>query len=478
MRLPRPHHNLTLLALGLGTLSYSLQQTMVVPALPSLQREFHTTTAWATWIFTSFLLMSCVATPIIGRLGDQYGKKRLLTISLVVFVASCAGAALANSIWTIVLFRLVQGASGAVLPLSFAIVNDEFPRERAGGAIGMISATMSIGGGLGLPLSGVFVDHVSWRFIFICSGLVATVALVLVVLVVPESPLKTRSRVDYPGAALLATLLISFLLALSEGDDWGWLSGRTIGLFAAAAVLLPVWIAVERRRDDPLVDMRMLANRTVAFTNLASLLGGFGMLAGFVLLPQLAQIPSHLPADVARLVHYGFGMNATEAGLLMVPGAVIGILVAPFTGRAGARFGYRLLLVYGLATMGVSGALLAAFHDAPWQVIVTQAAGGTGGTFIMAAMAKLVVDAVRPQETGVAAGMNTVMRTLGGVVGGQVMGTILTTDRIAGTSVPAASAFTIGFAVAAGASLLAVLAAIRIVPRRRAAREVAPVAAG
>jgi EmrB/QacA subfamily drug resistance transporter len=421
--------------------------------------------------------MSCVATPILSRLGDQYGKKRLLAVSLGIFVASCVGASLAQNIATIVLFRLIQGASGAALPLSFAIVNDEFPRERAGGAIGMISATMSIGGGLGLPLSGVFVDHASWRWIFIVSGGVAALALALVLVAVPESPIKTRSRVDYTGAALLGTLLVSFLLALSEGDDWGWQSGRTLGLFAVTIVLLPVWIAVERRREDPLVDMRMLANRTVAFTNLASMLGGFGMLAGFVLLPQLAQMPTHLPPELARLVHYGFGLSATEAGLLMVPGAIIGILVAPFTGRMGLRFGYRALLVYGLATMAISGAALAAFHAAPWQVIVTQAAGGTGGTLIMAAMAKLVVDSVRPEETAVAAGMNSVMRILGGVIGGQVMGTLLTIDTIPNTNVPTSAAFTTGFAVAAGVSALAVLAAVRISPRRAPA-EVAPVAAG
>jgi MFS family permease len=259
----RTHHNVTLAALVLAALSYGLQQTMVLPALPALQHDLHTTTTWSTWIFTGFLLSSAVLTPLIGKLGDQHGKERLLAISLVIFLAGCIGAASAWDIWSLIGFRILQGAGGAVFPLSFAIVSDEFPREKTGQAIGTISAVFGASGGLGLPLSGLIVDHLSWRWLFVIAAVVVAAATVAVIAVVPESPIKTPSRLDLPGAALLTFVLVAFLLAISEGQRWGWGSARTLGLLGAAAVALAVWIPVELRVPEPLVDMRVMAERTV-----------------------------------------------------------------------------------------------------------------------------------------------------------------------------------------------------------------------
>jgi MFS family permease len=210
---PENRQTLTLATLVLAAFSYGLQQTMVLPALPHLQRDLHTTTTWSTWIFTGFLLSSAVLTPLIGKLGDQHGKGRLLTISLVIFLAGCIGAAAAWNIWSLIAFRVVQGAGGAVFPLSFAIIKDEFPRERSGTAIGAISAVFGAAGGLGLPLSGLIVDHLSWRWLFVIAAVVVAAATVAVVTLVPESPIKTPTRLDLPGAALLSLILATFLLA-------------------------------------------------------------------------------------------------------------------------------------------------------------------------------------------------------------------------------------------------------------------------
>src|SRR5436190_138858 len=200
---------------------------MIVPALPTLQRDLDTTTAWATWLLTGFLLVAAVSTPILGKLGDQYGKERLLVISLAIFFVGCVLAIFAWNIWSLIACRCLQGLGGAVFPLSFAIINDEFPREKVGTGVGMISAVFGIGGGLGLVLSGLLIDHLSWRWIFIVGAAGVGVAVVLVRRYVPESPIKTPSRVDFPGAALLAALLLSLLLALTEGDSWGWTSTAT-----------------------------------------------------------------------------------------------------------------------------------------------------------------------------------------------------------------------------------------------------------
>src|SRR4051812_31549797 len=193
---------------------------MIVPALPSLQRDLHTSTAWATWLLTAFLLVSAVATPVLGKLGDQYGKERLLLVSLCVFFVGCVAAIFAWDIWSLIAFRAVQGFGGAVFPLSFAIVFDEFPQEKVGSGVGMVSAILGIGGGLGLVLSGALVDYASWRWLFIVGAAFVGLAVLGVWRFVPESPVKTPSKLDPLGAALLSATLIALLIALTEGPTW------------------------------------------------------------------------------------------------------------------------------------------------------------------------------------------------------------------------------------------------------------------
>src|ERR671931_1506486 len=257
----RQHYNATLAILATAGTAFALQQTMVFPALPTLQRELHTTTTWVTWVLTVFLLVASVATPILGKLGDQYGKERLLVISLALFLAGSIGACAAWNIWSLIAWRALQGAGAAVFPLSYGIIRDEFPPEKVGIAIGLVSAVFGIGGGFGIVLSGLIVDNVSWRFLFIVGAVGIAVALILVHRFVPESPIKTPSRVDFVGASLLSGGLVSLLVALTEGEHWGWTSGRILGLFGAAAGLLVAWGVAELRVADPMVDMRMMAKR-------------------------------------------------------------------------------------------------------------------------------------------------------------------------------------------------------------------------
>src|SRR3989440_2484328 len=267
----RQHYNVTLAILPVAGTAYSLLQTMVIPALPAFRADLHTTNAWATWVLTVFLLVSAVATPVLGKLGDQYGKERLLVVSLVLFLVGCVGAAAAWNIWSLIGFRAVQGLGAAVFPLAFAIIRDEFPRERVGVAIGLISAVFGIGGGFGIVFSGLIVDHLSWRWLFIFGAIPVAVAIPLVHRFVPESPIKTPSRVDFVGAVLLSAGLICLLLAMTEGESWGWASSRILGLFAGGAASFAAWVWAELRVPEPLIDMRMFVRREVAFTNLAAL---------------------------------------------------------------------------------------------------------------------------------------------------------------------------------------------------------------
>jgi EmrB/QacA subfamily drug resistance transporter len=468
----RQHYNVTLAILTLAGIAFALQQTMVIPALPALQRELHTTTTWVTWVLTVFLLVASVATPILGKLGDQYGKERLLVVSLGLFLLGSIVAALAWNIWALIGARAIQGAGGAVFPLSFGIIRDEFPREKVGVAIGLVSAVFGIGGGFGLVLSGVIVDHLSWRWLFIVGGLAIGVAVVLVHRFVPESPIKTPSRVDFVGASLLSGGLIALLLALTEGESWGWTSARTFGLFAAASVLLVAWGWAELRVADPMVDMRMLARREILFTNLTAMVAGFAMFGAFVLVPNFVEIPHGLSQSVQRLVDYGFDASATKAGLYLLPSSVTLLFAGPIAGLIGRRIGSKWPLAAGLVLVSASAGSLTEWHDEPWNVLAAMPVLGVGVGFAFASMATLITEAVRPTETGVATGMNTVMRTVGGVIGGQVGAALLAAHTIPHTNgVPSVVGFEVAFGISAVAALVGAGIAVFVTPPRLRRRE-------
>jgi EmrB/QacA subfamily drug resistance transporter len=458
----RQHHNVTLAILILAGISIALQQTMVVPALPALQREFDTTTAWATWLLTGFLLSASVATPLLGRLGDQYGKERLLLISLLIFFVGSVAAIFAPNIAVLIGCRVLQGAGAAVFPLSFAIIKDEFPPDKVGVAVGAVSAVFAVGGGLGLVLSGVIMDSLSWHWLFVVGAVAVGIAAILVHLFVPESPIKSPSRVDFVGATLLSIGLIALLVALTEGENWGWGSGRVMGLFAVAAVALVGWGYAETRVPDPMVDMRMLARRPVFFANLTGLIAGFAMFGSFVLVPNFVQIPE-------RVAGYGFGASATTTGLYLLPAAVAGFLMGPLAGVMGRRWGSKWPLSLGMALAAIALAMLAEWHDEPWQVVAAMLVFGLGIPMTFAAMANVIVSSVRPTETGVATAMNTVMRTIGGVIGGQVGAAILTAKTIEGVGLPEESAFTDAFWISCLGAAVGAAVALLITPGRRAA---------
>ena len=469
----RQHYGLTLGILTLGTTAYALQQTMVVPALPELQRELDAPTTWVTWVLTGFLLSAAVLTPILGKLGDRFGKERLLVASLLAFLVGCVACAIAPNIWALIAARIVSGAGGAVFPLSFGIIRDEFPADRVKVGIGLLSAVFGVGGGLGLVLSGVLIDNLSWRWIFVVGAAAVAVAVVLVHRFVPESPVRSQSRVDVPGAILFSVMLIALLLALSEGEGWGWTSPAVLGLFGLSLIAGVMWVLFELHVDEPLIDMRVLADRPVLLTNTTALISGFAMFGSFVLVPGFVQAPGDLPDAIASHLGYGFGATATTTGLYLLPGSLLMLFAGPLAGVFGRRVGSKWPLSIGMALVMLGAGALAALHDEPWQIIVAMACLSVGVGFSFAAMAALVTEAVRPTETGVATGINTVMRTVGGVMGAQIGAAILSADTLAGTAVPAESAYVSAFVLAAVAAGCGAVIALFVTPtgirRRRVA---------
>jgi MFS family permease len=342
-----------------------------------------------------------------------------------------------------------------MMPATLSIITNAFPPEERGKAIGTWAGVSAMALAIGPVVGGFLVEHVSWQSVFFLNIPVAIGAVVVTLFATHESRDETVDRiVDVPGVVAITVGLGSLVLALVESNSWGWGSPRIVGLFAASAVLAAAWVAVELRVPEPMIDMRMLAQRTVLFTNLTALFAGFAMFGAFVLVPNLLELPRGLPAAIADQVHFGFGASPTRTGLYLLPGALLGFFSGPLGGVVGRRYGSRLPLVLGMAIAAVGIAGLAFWHHEAWQVVAAQAVLGIGVPLSFAAMANLIVGAVRLTETGVATGMNTVMRTIGGVIGGQIGAAILTADRIPGTPVPSESAFTAAFAMAAAVAIV------------------------
>lgn len=453
----RQHYGTTLLILFCAALAYALAQTMVAPALPEIQHHFNTNTTTVTFVLTGFLLTSSVATPIMGRLGDMYGKNRLLVIVLILFAAGSLVSALASSIWMMIAGRAIQGMGGAVFPIAFGIIRDEFPREKVATGIGLISGTFGIGGGIGIVAAGPLVDNLGVSSIFWISTAVTIGAVVASYLFVPESPVKAPARIDWIGGLLLSGTLTSLLVGVSEGSSWGWTSPPVLALFATAALLLAIWIRFELRADEPLVDIRMLRDRPVWTTNLTGFLVGFSMFGSFVLIPQLVQIPSS--------TGFGFGATVTQAGLYMLPSSFSMLVAAPLAGWLGDRVGSRVPLIIGTGALAFSLGFLAVAHSAPWQIYLSSFTTGIGISFAFASMSNLIVDAVEQTKVGVATGINAIMRTIGGSLGGQIVASVLVAQTAA-SGLPLGSAFTTSFWIASAAALAAFFAAIAVPARR------------
>ena len=464
----RQHHNVTLAVLVTGALAYALSQTMIAPALPRIQAELDTTTTLVTFALTGYLLTASIATPIVGRLGDMFGKERLLVITLSIFGLGSLVCALSHSIEMLIAGRAIQGVGGAIFPLSFGIIRDEFPREKVATGIGLISATFGIGGGAGLVISGVIVDHVAYEWIFWLALIVVIPAAVATHRFVPESPIKSPARIDWGGAALLSGGLVALLVAVSEGNTWGWESPAFLGLIAVAAILIVTWIRYEARHPEPLVDMRMMRDRPVLTTNLTALLIGFGMFGSYILVPQFVQVPISSG--------FGFGASVTTAGLFMLPSALVMLVAGPISGLMGSRYGSKLPLLIGTTLACASFLMLAVWHSTHLAIYIATALMGLGIGFSFAAMANLIVEAVDQSQTGVATGMNTIMRTIGGAIGGQVAASIIA-GHLTASGLPAESGYTTAFAVSAFAVAMAVLAALAI-PGRLGAGSLAGVSRG
>jgi MFS family permease len=444
--------NVLLAVLALAGTVFAMMQALVIPALPRIQVSLGVNAAGAAWISTAYLLSACILTPVIGRLGEIAGKKRMMLASLAVFAAGTLVCAVAGNLGLLVAGRVIQGAAGGIYPLAFAIIRERLPRERVPGGIGLVSSLLGIGGGLGLVLPGPIMTRLSYQWLFWLSLIVIGAALVLAGRFIPaDGVAEAGARVPWRSSLLMAAGLSAVLIAVSESSAWHWESIRTLGLLAFGAAVLLAWGRMEARSSSPLVDLSLMRLRGVWPANAAALLIGVGMYASFLIIPELVQAPARLG--------YGFGASVTAAGLFMFPTAAAQLLLGPASGLLHRRFSLRTQLIAGQVACASGFASLALWHGAPWQIYVATSVLGVGFWLCLVALPNQVVSAVPAARTGSATAVNTVIRNAGGALGGQLAAAIIVSSVQASTGAPAASGYIGALILCAAATCLGAIVA-------------------
>lgn len=444
----------------------ALMQTIVIPLIAELPQLLDTSSSNASWVITATLLSAAITTPIIGRLGDMFGKRRMLIVSVIVLGIGCVVCAATSYLPLFLFGRVLQGAATSVIPLGISILRDELRPERVPTAIALVSATLGAGASMALPLSAYLAQNFDWHIMFWASAAFSAIALVFIITFVPESPTRSPARFDVVGAVGLGVGLLCLLLPITKGSEWGWGSPVVIGLLVVGLIVLLVWVWFETRTPHPVVDIRISASRPVLLTNLASILAGFAMFTNNLVLPQLLQAPTG--------TGHGLGQSIFVAGLCMAPSGFVMMLLSPVAGWLSIRYGPKVTLMLGLAVIAGGYSMGTFLMSEVWELVLLSAINGAGVGLAYAAMPGLILAAVPNSESAAANGLNTLMRSIGTSASSAVMATLLAamTQSFAGVDFPTRDAFRLSFVVGAGTALVALVVAHFIpVPRDRVREE-------
>ncbi|WDO05095.1 MFS transporter [Streptomyces murinus] len=449
-------------ALALAGTVAAIMQTLVTPLIAELPRILHTSSSNAAWVITVTLLVGGVCVPVSGRLGDLVGKRRMMLICVVPLVIGSVVCALSTSVVPMIVGRGLQGMGMGMIPLGIALLRDVLPAEKLSGSIALVSASMGIGGAIGLPLAAAVAQYADWQLLFWGSAALAVIVGVLIFVVVPDVPAGAKGqRFDALGAIGLAIGLVALLLAISKGADWGWASGTTLALFAVAVLALPAWGRWELRTRDPLIDLRTTARPRVLITNAASVLIGVGMYSFMLIAPQLLQFP--------KATGFGLGQSMLAAGLWIAPGGIMMMVISPLGGKLINARGPKLALTCGAVVMAAGYALALPLMGTAWGIMLSGIVINSGVALAYGSMPALIMSSVPLSETAAANGFNTLMRSLGTTIGSAVIGVVLAhmTITLGGYTIASENGFRTGLLIGCGVALVsAAVASFIPAPRK------------
>lgn len=462
----KPHPRAAVVVLCLAGIVVAVMQTIIVPLIPELPTLLNAEPSNTTWAITITLLVAAVATPIGGRIGDMYGKRRAILGSLGFVALGSVVCALATSLPLFILGRGLQGLGFGIVALGISVMRDIVPPRHLGTAVGTMSASLGIGGALGLPIAAAIAQHVSWHALFWVCGLTAALAALGVLLTVPSNTVTAGGRFDAIGALGLGAFLMCLLLPLSKGASWGWGSPLTLGLLGGFVVLLALWAVIELRRDNPLIDLRILRTRPLFLTNLASIATGFAFYAMQLIPIQLLMAPTFTPD--------GLGYDMVHASLILAPSGLVMFAMSNVSGRMNAALGARVSLALGGVVIGIGYLIFIVGVAGPWGIswihmLVLSCCIGAGLGIAYSAMPALIMQVVSVEQTGESNGVNALMRIIGTSTASAVVGMLLTWSMTsftgpdgAAAAVPTTDGYLWASVIGLGACAVAALVAFAI----------------
>lgn len=449
------------LALGLialAALVAALTSSILVPLLSQIAASVHASSSATEWVLTSTLLVAAVAVPVFGRLGDLYGKKRMLVVAMITLVAGSLVSALTSNIAIMIVGRSIVGLSMAAIPLGISLIGTILPPGKSGQGIALISSMLGIGGALGLPLAGLVAQESDYHVLFWICAAGGVIAIAGIIPLVGEPPRLATGTFDILGTVLLALTLMALLVPLAEAGAWAWGDPRTVGLLAGSVVLALVFFFVERRISSPVIDTRVNARPALLLTNIASVCVGFALFATLIGTANYVEAP--------RASGYGFGLSIVGSGLCMVPGGLMMLFMSPVSARSSARFGPKRTLALGAAIVAAGFVWRIGLTGQLWEVVVGSGLAGTGTGIAYAAMPSLILLAAPRSELAAANGLNSLARSVGSSLASAIGGTILASSLITvgGFALPSLAAYRVLFTISAGAAVLGAILALLVPP--------------
>jgi len=434
-----------LAALATAALAYSFMQNLVLPALPTFSSAFHASPTEVSWIASGFLVSAAVSMAIVSRLGDRHGRVLVLTLATLVFGIATLAAGFATNLPMLIACRIVQGVGGAIIPLSFSIASDQITAARGGFGIGFISSMLGIGSVVGFVLSGLILEYQEWRWLFFIGFIPILFALALLPRL-PRSPKSASGPPDWIGGLFLSAGLAATMLAIAKGNSWGWTSTQLIALLACGVITLAAWTQIERFVSSPMVNMSLFGRADLVLLNISTFFIGYAMFAVYTILPGL------LAAD-STSTGYGFGATPLEIGIFFVPVSTA-VVVGGMAAGSARRPGPLSILRIGILCLGSGLTLLAVDHSERLTAYLWMALVGAGVGSCISVLARLVVTASDPSETGISIGLNTAIRTVGAAVAVQVGAAILEGSAL-NTGLPTESGYSIALLTATGGAIIA-----------------------
>ncbi|UDY22899.1 MFS transporter [Nocardioides sp. Kera G14] len=451
---------LELLLVGTAAFAVSLSMSLLVPVMPLLSGPnglipSHPSQDAAQWLLTSMLMAGAVSVPLFGRLGDMFGKRRMLIIATSLLVVGSVISGMTSNLPLMIAGRALQGMSMPAIPLGISLLASLLPRERVGSAVALISAMLGVGSALALPIGGLVGEHTDYHWLFWITAVGGAVGVIGIWLVLPEAPDRSPGRIDLLGSVLLTAALVTLLLPLAESASWGWGSARTIVLLVVSALLFAVLGLVESRTAVPLIDLAALSRKPIVLTNIAAVLLGFAMFAMMIGTASYVQAPK-------ALTGYGFDASLVVSGFCLLPAGGMMLLLSSSAARLIHRIGAPKTLAFGAVVLAVGWLVRLTLHGHLWEIIVGTAIIGVGIAFGFAALPTLINTHTPVAELAAANGLNALARYIGTSLASAVGGSILAGHLIDGTALPTFGAFRVIFIACCVAAVAAAVVALQV----------------